>query len=358
MKKISRALFVAALAMVSLAASAQEHISKAIDTFGGNTAKYGIWNKTEDNGEKGAYSVIYKFKLPKKDDKKLDFLRKAFYEDVSSAYDVFKKNADDTSKSNRLIAYGDDLDKQLKLGWPTYKSGRNYLFMFVDDKNKPDYRYVYGLEWYKAGKNVEGRVVKIYSMNPQKTAEKGMKNFDKFLKDFDISKEMGSTFKMPSFMGDDIKIDKNGLTMNNGTLEMDNGKTIMKSGKKSVVIERDGTVKMDDGTGNIVVVDSKGNVVSQEGENIMNNDPIQQFGNLRAAYMNNLREGNIDNTTLLTGLANSILDLCKKKGQQMTSAEKQLCTEGLKEMQEKTQDKFIKGIFGVAISEVNKYSQK
>lgn len=87
-------------------------------------------------------------------------------------------------------------------------------------------------------------------------------------------------------------------------------------------------------------------------------DPIQQFGNLRAAYKNSLRERNIRNTTLFTGLANSILDLCKKKGAQMSVAEKQLCVEGLKEMQQDTPDKFIKGIFDVAVGVLNNNAEK
>ena len=34
-----------------------------------------------------------------------------------------------------------------------------------------------------------------------------------------------------------------------------------------------------------------------------------------------------------------------------------LCAEGLKEMQQVTSDKFVKGIFGVAISVLNKYGE-
>lgn len=124
-------------------------------------------------------------------------------------------------------------------------------------------------------------------------------------------------------------------------------------------INEDGSLYMDDGEGNTMSLDSNGNVTNMNRETTStNDDPIQQFANLRAAYLNNVREGNIDNTTLLTGLANSILELCKTKGQQMTTDEKQLCTDGLKDMQEQTPDKFIKGIFGVAISELNKFSKK
>lgn len=376
MKRIIKVLTLAALAIMPLSAMAQKNISNAIDIFGSNTGKYGIWHETKDDGAEGAYSVVYEFRLPKKQENKLDMLRKAFYEDKSVAYEVFIKKAGDTSRSNKFIAYGDNLDKKLSLGGISANEKRNYLFMFVENKEQPDYRYVYGIEWHYNGKNVEGSVVKIYSLNPKKvkktkTAFGNLDNFmsgfdnsfkkgfdESFKKGFDVSGKVGKKFKMPEFMGSDIQLDGNGLRMKNGTMEMKDGKTIIQSGKKSIVINPDGTVKMDDGDGNVMTVDNSGNILSQEGTSAYNDDPIQQFGNLRAAYLNNLREGNVDNTTLLTGLANSILDLCKKKGQQMTAAEKQLCTDGLKDMQEQTPDKFIKGIFGVAISEINKYSKK
>lgn len=370
MKRILRGMVLAAMAAVPLGVAAQKNISNAVSEFGSNTGKYGIWHKTTDDDPKGSSCTVYEFRLPKKQEKKLDALKKAFYEDVSEAYDVFIKKAGDNLKANKLIAYGDDLDKKITLGWGPGSSNKdkNYLYLFVADKKDPDYRNVYGLEWAYAGKNVEGSVVKIYSLDPQKAkaAKKAFGNLDNFMsgfgdsfkKDFDMSGKVGKKFKMPDFMGDDIQLDGNGLRINNGTMEMNNGKTIIRSGKKTVVIAPDGTVNLDDGAGNTMTVDNNGNLLSQDGAAISNGDPIQQFANLRAAYMNNLREGNIDNTTLLTGLANSILDLCKEKGQQMTSAEKQLCVDGLTDMQQQTPDKFIKGIFGVAISELNKYTKK
>ena len=42
----------------------------------------------------------------------------------------------------------------------------------------------------------------------------------------------------------------------------------------------------------------------------------------------------------------------------MSVAEKQLCVEGLKEMQQDTPDKFIKGIFEVAVGVLNNNAEK
>ena len=163
-----KAIAVVAVALLPFGAAAQKNIANAIKVFGAGEGKYGVWSQSNEKSPMGAYSTVYQFRLPKKEEKKLDFLEKAFYQDASEAYDVFVKKANDTSKSNRLIVYGASLEKSMSLGWPTYKSGRNYLFMFFASKEKPDYRYVYGLEWHEKGKNVEGTVVEIFSLDPKK----------------------------------------------------------------------------------------------------------------------------------------------------------------------------------------------
>ena len=363
MKRFFNTLALTALAIVPIAATAQKNISGAIDTFGSDTGKYGIWNKVEENDNGGAYCTTYKFKLPKKEEKKLDFIRKAFYEDMPEAYDVFIKKAKEGSKANKLIAYGDRLDKRISLGWGSSNDNmdKNYLFMFVHSKDNANYRYVYGMEWQYKGKNVEGSVMKIYSRDPKKAKRNTLtiRNGNSDDNDLDNAKSLAKDLKEIKSLGKLTKIFGGKLKSGNDVIEQKNGKTVLKSGKKYMEINEDGSIYMDDGEGNTMSLDSNGNVTNMNRETTStNDDPIQQFANLRAAYLNNVREGNIDNTTLLTGLANSILELCKTKGQQMTTDEKQLCTDGLKDMQEQTPDKFIKGIFGVAISELNKFSKK
>lgn len=363
MKRIFKTIVVAAAALLPLAAAAQKNIANAIKVFGAGEGKYGVWSQSNEKSPKGAYSTVYQFRLPKKEEKKLDFLEKAFYQDASEAYDVFVKKANDTSKSNKLIVYGASLEKSMSLGWPTYKSGRNYLFMFFASKEKPDYRYVYGLEWHEKGKNVEGTVVEIFSLDPKKVKRDksfltygGIADYQSALKDLDSAAvELNDLKQLKTLAEMSKKLRGKGL---NGYI-FDNGgkKTELLTDKQSVIVRGDGSILIDDGEGNTMELDEDGNVTGI-GKSAKNTDPIQQFGNLRVAYLKNLRMVKGDGaSTVLTGLANSILDLCKKKGAQMSLAEKQLCAEGLKEMQQVTSDKFVKGIFGVAISVLNKYGE-
>lgn len=363
MKGIIKGFVVAAMTIAPLAASAQKNINSAIDAFGANTGKYGIWNKVENKDDGGAYCTTYKFKLPKKEEKELDVIRKALYQDMPEAYDVFIKKAGDKSKANRLIAYGDKLDKRLTLGWGSGEDNadKNYIFIWISSNDDADYRYVYGMEWHYEGKNVEGSVTKIYSRDPKKAKSDkvtvingdaaydsdGMESFAEDMKSLGKElKELKSLGKLSNIFGGKKQ-------SGSDTIEQKDGRTIMSNGKHTIIINGDGSIDIDDGDGKKMSIDSKGNVTGTK-QGTASEDPVQQFGNLRAAYLNNIREGNIDNTTLLTGLANSILDLCKTKGKQMTAAEKQLCIEGLKDMQQQTPDKFIKGIFGVAMDKLNK----
>lgn len=68
--------------------------------------------------------------------------------------------------------------------------------MCVDDTADSLYRYVYGLEWQKRGKNIEGKVYKLYSMNPKKMSAKQKRsgqNLDGVLKNLeDLSDKLDS----------------------------------------------------------------------------------------------------------------------------------------------------------------------
>lgn len=196
MKRLFDIVALASIVMLPLGASAQEHVNKAIDAFGTAVEKNGIKSSTVDKGNTKAYAKIYEFSLPKKQEKNLEPLKKAFYQDMSAAYDVFVKKETDAAKSNRLIAYGDHLEKLMHLGWPYCKWGRNYLTMCVDDTADSLYRYVYGLEWQKRGKNIEGKVYKLYSMNPKKMSAKqkrSAQNLDGVLKNLeDLSDKLDS----------------------------------------------------------------------------------------------------------------------------------------------------------------------
>lgn len=324
---------VAALCVVLLPMSgmAQEHMSKAIDEFGADVSRNGIKMSKLEKDTTKAYAKTYTFLLPKKNEDRLNSLKKAFYQDAPDAYEVLTKTEDERSKKNLRIAYGDNLEKYINFGWPYNKTGQNYMFMFVEDKDDANFRYALGLEWKKNGKNIEGTVVKIYSLDPKKVK----------------TKKKSSLAKSYSIVGDSLKL----LGLDGMDISNANGDMVLKSGKSTVVIKKDG-VYLDDGKGSTTIIGSKGMAAYSKdmaAAKELNADPITKFNNLRATYMNNIREGNIDNTTLLTGLANYILNFCKTNGKLMSTDERRLCMEGLQEMQERTPDKYIKGIFGLAI---------
>lgn len=378
MKRLTRLVTLAALAMMSAGASAQENVAKAIGAFAADIEKNCIKSATVMDGKTKAYSKIYEFSLPKKQAKNIEPLKSALYRDMPAAYNVFVKNADDTSKSSYIVAYGDDLQYTLHLGWPYCKSGRNYIFMCVADKTDSLYRYVYGMEWQKVGKKTEGKVYELYSKNPKKVKKTSIDDaeFDELRAELDeLSDELDKLdfqdngkyteikdlkdLKKLKSLGSLVKMFGGTIKDGDDSIEQQGGNTVLRSGKQMLVVGADGSIKMDDGKGGTMVIDSDGKITSTSigtsgNDSAADIAPIQQFGNLRAAYLSNVRDGNIDNVTRLTGLANSILDLCRQKGQQMSSDEKRLCIDGLKEMQEQTPDKFIKGIFGVAIRELDK----
>ena len=324
MNGLRNTLTVLSVMVLPMVAIAQENINKAIENFGTDVSRNGIKMTSVEKDNTKAYVNTYKFSLPKKNADKINPLKKAFYQDASDAYEVFTKDEMDKSKKNMRIAYGDKLEKTINVGWPYVKTGKNCMVMLFNDKEDDKYRYAYMLEWEKSGKKLEGTVMKIYSLNPKKLKSVKKKTFD-------------GTYLL---IGDSLKTS----TLNELGFERNGDRVVLKSDGGTIVVGKDG-VYMDDGQGNTTVV---GDGIKSYSTDVAA-DPITKFSNLRASYMSNIREGNIDNTTLLTGLANYILKFCKTYGKQMSADERQLCIEGLQEMQEQTPDKYIKGIFGLAI---------
>lgn len=327
--------------MISLAAAvlglmstgtvcAQDNAKSALENFVSNKADNNINHTQTQVTDANDYYAEYDFSLTKKETKRFEKVKKAFYQDMSNAYEIFKKDANDGSKKNCSVAYGRNLTNRLYLGWASNKDDENVLFLFFNSKKNATYRDVYGLVWRESNDGITGTMYKIYGMNPKK-APKDLGKRSRTVKS-STTTSTTTTTSVDSNNGELSAIVSNG----------DNIVRVYKDGRVSVT-NKDGSKTYDDAT-------LLGTGTSAAG--ITSEDPIQTFNNMRAAYIYNLREGEEDNATMLTALANYILDFCKTKGKKMSADEKELCNIGLVEMQQKTTDKYVKGIFKLAIKEM------
>ncbi len=356
MKKIIPLALTTIFALGTTCAYAQENVNKAMDDFLSHQPSKYIYRSTiQYNGTNDFYGE-YEFTLPKKEKKSFETLKAAFYKDMPDAYETMDKKAGSKQKKNITIGYGKTLNHNLYIGWPTNSTDDNILLLFFNDKDNDINRTVYGMVWQEKGKKTTGKIYKIKSPNPKKwkksanSATSPQVKVERSLTH--ITSGDGSKIETgPNgtiITTKDGKIITPGTTVTTTTTSSNNGKV------QSLVTLDGGSIKIYD-DGKVSVTDRKGNEsilstgFSSSSSSEYATDPIQKFSNMRAAYLENIKEGNIDNTSMLTGLANSILDFCKKNGKDMNESEKSLCIKGLSEMQNKTPDDYIKGIFSLAI---------
>lgn len=337
MKRLKFTALTIMLTALPVCSFAQRNLQKAIDKFVGSPVANGIWKITQDKESESSKDFYYEwgFRLPKSDFKKIDAIRNAFYQDASCSYGLHTKEAGARSESN-LIGYGRKLDKQVD--FCTHKD-RNYVLMFVRDAQDSLRRDVYALVWWKDGSKYEGTLHHISSYDPQRA-----------------------------------KWDGDGIVPRNGTKSSrKNNKTVVSSQNGSVTTEADGTTIIKDGNGNKVVVRPDGSVSSISsdflGPNFLkdsmsgfpfgtskltvDDDVLGEFGNLRAAYLNAVREQSDD--AVKTGLAQCILRLCKEDGSKLSADEKKLCIASIKEMKDKTYtDEYIRGLFDLCVKALQK----
>ncbi len=357
MKKLITIAMTTAMALSASCAMAQENVKEELEKFVSQISENHIsYSKSQTNSSNDFYGE-YSFTLTKKERKNFETVKKAFYKDLSDAYSVFRKEAGDKTKKNILIGYGETLNENLRIGWPMNDSDDNILFLFFNDKDDESYRTVYGMVWREKGSKTEGKMYKIRSQNPMKSKKNKLFSSSPKVK---VNKEKTLVQNV-----DGLKI----VTGPNGTVvtgkdgkEIYSSSTITKTtpggkiqstislGDETVTIMKDGKVIITDKNGDISPLTNGYSVTT----NSYTTDPIQKFSNMRAAYLENLKEGNIDNTSILTGLANSILSFCKDNGSKMNEDERILCLKGLQEMQDSTPDDYIKGIFSLAVKAINK----
>lgn len=356
MKKIISLALTAILALGTTCAYAQENVDKAMDDFlSHQPSKYINRSTIQFNGPNDFYGE-YEFSLPKKEKKNFETLKEAFYKDMPDAYEKMDKKAGSKQKRNITIGYGQTLNHNLHIGWPTNGTDDNILLLFFNDKNNDINRTVYGMVWQEKGKKTTGKIYKIKSPNPKKWKKDANSATSPQVK---VERSVthitnGDGSKIETGPNGTIVTTKSGKIVTPGTTTTTTTTTNTNGKVQSLVTLDGGSIKIYD-DGKVSVTDRKGNEsilstgFSSSSSNEYATDPIQKFSNMRAAYLENVREGNTNNTSMLTGLANSILDFCKKNGKDMNESEKSLCIKGLSEMQNKTPDDYIQGIFSLAI---------
>lgn len=300
-----------ALAITPLTMTAQENLRASFKQFlNDKSVKENVeTNAYIENDEKTdkplSYYYRHSFSLPMSSRKQLNAVLEAFRKDVGKAYTVYQRgqrkgykgNSSETLSPFVNLAYGKNLEKRMSYG---VHPDRNYNIMLVRDSQDSLCRYAYAVVWYvdSATNKLCGTLDEMYGKDPRKVEK--------------------PTFGLGSLPSSGLNSMPNASNMTNEDL-----------------LNLYNLYKM-----------SKGG-----DEDTINNsiDFLKRFGNLRAAYKKNLREGGVDDTMLNTGLVNTIVELCKKHGKILSTAEQDLCVNELKELQRITDDKYLKQLLGVSI---------
>lgn len=109
-----------------------------------------------------------------------------------------------------------------------------------------------------------------------------------------------------------------------------------------------------DSYGNLDNDDTKKIIIKSEKDSIASDiDFMQVFGNLCAAYRNNVRYARFkEYNTLLIGLANRMLRICRDHSSLLSKNEKDICIEELKEIQKDTGQDYVllRGVLSEAMA--------
>lgn len=82
-------------------------------------------------------------------------------------YRIASYNAESPAQPRQWnLLYGDDASQYVEIG--KYR-GRNYIFACLTDKQNPDYRWCYALEWFEMDKYMQGCYMRLYAKIPEKT---------------------------------------------------------------------------------------------------------------------------------------------------------------------------------------------
>lgn len=284
MKKII--FLISACVFIPAGLHAQENLKKAFDDFltSKSNSEYirtNIFSEGID-GNEGVQTYYYShvFDMPTSKDKEIDKLRNAFNKDINKAYKVMVRSAESYSINQIKVAYGARNQKNVLFGT---HSNRNYMVMLVRDTRDSLMRYSYGLVWYvdKSKNRLCGSLNIIYGKDPAREEQ--------------------------------MRYQKMGLTQND--IEVTN-----------------------------VGTDANGTIIKTYTSSISSDvDFLQRFGNLTSLYKDKVRNI-VTEESLVIGITNKILSLCRNYGYLLSKGEKEMCIETLKELPQPYGNKFIKGI--------------
>ncbi len=336
----TRNRFMVAMAsvMMPFALMAQENLTKAMDKFiSGKASSYISTDayslRSHDGGEVSTYSYSYKFDMPEDMKSEVDNIIKAFNKDVNKAYKVMMRTAGSDSREQMNLAYGENFEKSVIYG---YYNTRNYTVMLFRDAKDSLKRYAYALSWYKEKKRIKGTFQKIYGNDPARVKEK--------------KKKTTITYNLfrSGLVGDVylglIEKAKEELEMIKESL-MEQGAFDEKSFEET-------KQALEEAKENLRQVEISFRDNSSAKEKIeTSTDFLVRFGNLRSIYLTGLKEGEVDNVTLNTGIVNKIVELCKNYSYLLeTVQERQVCRNGIIEMQKQSVDKYLIDLLDVAKS--------
>lgn len=308
-QKFSACIIFAAIVALPINIIAQDNVKASLKAFISNddikfTSKISEIKDPKTNHIMSMCNV-YNFSISRNDESYyFDDIYKAFEKDQDVAYWSIRQDANSAKRETYNLIYGDD-GAYITVG---AMQNQNLLVMNVVDKTDSTHRYSYVLEWIAddKSKKINGAVIFIYGKIPNK--------------------------KQPSIYENN--------PFNNNFFKM-NGDTIFYNldGKEYKMLRPNFNKDM------TVPSEFLNNYSCHENNENNENTTVGWLSKFNV--LKNLYKG--DESTLNYSIVAKINDLCKRSGKLLSKREKELCTESLEEMKQKTKDKFQKGLLDESI---------
>ena len=316
-------LMAAAMAILSnFVCTAQEHVSKAYDTFTNELDNgYTITNKHIDYRDQKSGAVtgvcaVTEFALPNKKGNLINDLTRAMTQDSENAYHSASGKAGSKGVTY-AIAYGTGKNDFELIG---AVGDMNFMVVCFKDERHSDFRTSYAIEWKQNNDgNYSGKIYKIYGKKPDELMSN--KNHR--------SAVIHSNSGNGSFtLNVDSLIDMNGLRSLESLKDL--------PGQLEVLNDR---------CGNGYILQ-----FSNDRDNDMDNTTwLTTF----AMYCNKFKVKVKDSPGKGSVYATELLKLCKQADGIITASEKKLCIKTLKECQKCNNDTFVNGLLEEAINWLN-----